>query len=448
MRKLSIAVLLLIASLFLASPAKADPPAASTAASTAGTALATPTETPLATPAPPAAPPAARIDPVAETEKYMARLKGAAREKSDDYFTGKYWLTFWQFLYGLVVAWLLLSQRISLRMRELAERISRRPNVQALLYGLMYAPVLALATLPMTVYAEYFREHQYGLSNLTFVAWLGEALTNLLVETVLMGVVVLGLYAILRRAPRTWWAWAAVAGGVGLVVMVMISPVFISPLFNTYKPLPEGPLRDEILSMARANNIPAQDVYWFDASKQSKRVSANVSGMFGTTRIALNDNLLNRMKPDAIKAVMAHEMGHYVLNHGPKHAVAFTLILLGGLVFTRFAWDWAYARFGTRAGIRGLSDPAGLPLFGAILSVFMLFATPAVNTVIRTAETEADLFGLNASREPDGFAEAIFSISEYRKMQPGPVEEFVFFDHPAGYERILSAMRWKAEQRR
>lgn len=431
MRKLLLAILLAATTLFVHSSVAAEPTGEASAAAPKTTAAQPPSVT--------------HLDPEAETRKYMERLKGEAREKSDNYFTGKSWLTLWQFLYGLAVAWLLLSQRISLKMRETAERVSRRPNVQALLYGLTYVPVATLVTLPMTIYVEYFREHQYGLSNLTFMGWVMDSAKNLLIETILMSVMVLGLYAILRRAPRSWWAWAAVVGGAFMVVMVMISPVFIAPLFNTYKPLPEGALRDEILSMARANGIPADNVYWFDASKQSKRVSANVSGMFGTTRIALNDNLLNRMKPDAVKAVMAHEMGHYVLNHGPKHAIAFTLILLGGLIFTKLAWNWAYARFGTRAGIRSLSDPAGFPLFGAILSAYMLFATPLVNTVIRIAETEADLFGLNASREPDGFAEAIFSLSEYRKMQPSGVEEALFFDHPSGYNRIYAAMRWKAE---
>jgi STE24 endopeptidase len=200
--------------------------------------------------------------------------------------------------------------------------------------------------------------------------------------------------------------------------------------------------------MARANGIPTDNVYYFDASKQSKRVSANVSGMFGTIRISLNDNLLNRTTPAEIRAVMAHEMGHYVLNHGFKHTVSFTLILLGGLLFIKYTWDWAAARFGARFGVRGISDPAGLPLLVALFSVYIFIATPVYKSVIRTAETEADLFGLNAAREPDGFAEAIFKLSEYRKLQPGPVEEFIFFDHPSGYNRIFASMRWKAENQK
>jgi STE24 endopeptidase len=386
-----------------------------------------------------------RADPVAATRVYMDRVQGEARTKSDAYSEGGYWLLLWELLYGLAVAWLLLSRRISSRIRDLAERRTRRKNLQTLIYVLIYVPLTALLTFPLTFYEGFYGEHQYGLSNLSFMDWLGEAGIGLGVSMVLMGVAITGLYAILRRLPRTWWAWGTVAGAGFMMVVFMVEPVFIAPLFNTYKPVPDGPIRDDILSLARANGIPAENVYYFDASKQSKRVSANVSGLFGTTRISLNDNLLDRTSPPEIRAVMAHEMGHYVLNHGIKHTVSFSLLLLAGLLFLKFSWDWAAARFAGRFDVRGIADPAGLPLLAALFSVYMFVATPVFNAIIRSAETEADMFGLNASREPDGFAEAILKLADYRKLEPGAAEEFIFFDHPSGYNRILAAMRWKAE---
>ena len=401
--------------------------------------------TTLATSPTPVAAAVGKFDPVAATQAFMNRLQGDARAKSDSYAEGGYWLLLWNLLYGLAVAWFLLSSRISSRIREFAERRTHRKNLQSLVYVLAYVPLVTLLVLPLAFYEGFYREHQYGLSNLTVLGWLSEAGINLLVEMVLMAVAVTVLYAILRRLPETWWAWGTVAGGIFIVALIMVGPVFISPLFNTYKPLPDGPIRDDILSMARANGIPAENVYYFDASKQTKRVSANVSGMFGTIRISLNDNLLNRTTPAEIRAVMAHEMGHYVLNHGLKHAVSYTLVLLGGLLFIKFSWGWAALRFGSRFGVRGITDPAGLPLLAALFSIYTFLATPVYYTIVRTAETEADIFGLNASREPDGFAEAIFKLAEYRKLEPGPVEEFLLFHHPSGYNRIFAAMRWKAE---
>jgi len=388
---------------------------------------------------------ASTADPVVATQPYMDRVQGEARARSDAYSEGGYWLLLWDLLYGLAVAWLLLSRRISSRIRDFAERRSQRRNLQTLIYALVYVPLTALLTLPMTFYEGYVREHQYGLSNLTFVGWLGETGTGLGVGMVLGGIAITGLYAILRRVPQTWWAWGTLAGAGFMMVIFMISPVFVAPLFNTYKPVPEGPIRDAILSLARANGIPAEDVYYFDASKQTKVVGANVSGLFGTTRISLNDNLLNGTSPPEIRAVMAHEMGHYVLNHGIKHTVSFSLLLLVGFLFLKYTWGWAAPRFAGRFGVRGIDDPAGFPLLAALFSVYLFLATPVLNAIIRSAETEADIFALNASREPDGFAEAILKLADHRKLQPGVLEELIFFDHPSGYNRILSAMRWKAE---
>jgi STE24 endopeptidase len=390
-------------------------------------------------------PPVTKFDPEAATRAYLDRLQGDARAKSDAYFEGGYWLLLWNLLYGLVVAWVLLSTGMSTRIREFAECRTHRKNLQTLIYVLAWVPLGALLAFPLTIYEGFYREHQYGLSNMTFLAWLGEQGIGVGVDMVISGIAVTGLYAILRRVPQTWWAWGSVAGAGFIMLLIMAGPVFISPLFNTFTPLPEGPIRNEILALARANGIPAENVYVSDASKQTKRVSANVSGLFGTTRITLNDNLLNRTTPAEIRAVMAHEMGHYVLNHGIKHTVSFSLLLLGGLLFIKFTWDWAFARYGARFGVRDITDPAGLPLLAALFSVYIFLATPVQKTIIRTAETEADLFGLNAAREPDGFAEAIYKLSEYRKMDPGPFEEFVFFDHPSGHTRIYAAMRWKAE---
>ena len=381
------------------------------------------------------------------THAFMNRLSEAARSQSDDYAAGGYWLQLWNLLLTLAISWFLLASGVSARMRDFAERKTSRRSLQVLVYALAFIVFTALISFPLTWYETWFREHQYGLSNLSLADWFMENLVDLGVNLLLMGAAIAGLYVILRRVPQTWWAWGTLASAGFFAFLAMVNPVFIAPLFNTYKPLPEGPVREEILSMARANGIPAENVYYFDASKQSKRISANVSGLFGTTRISLNDNLLNRTSPAEIRAVMAHEMGHYVLNHSLKHTIAFSLLMLGGFLFLRWSWDWTATRYGTRFGVRGIDDPAGLPLLVALFSVFFFLATPVSNLIIRTAEVEADYYGLNASREPDGFAEAIFKLAEYRKLEPGALEEAVFYHHPSGYQRILTAMRWKAEHR-
>lgn len=381
----------------------------------------------------------------AATNAYMAQLSPQARAKSDAYFEGGYWLILWDLLVALGVAWLLLGTRLSARMRDFAERITRFRWLQTAIYTVQYILLTTLLTLPWNIYEGFVREHQYGLSTQNLGQWMGDQAKALLVGLILGTVALVIIYAVIRKATRTWWLWGAGVAMVFMIFAATIAPVYIAPLFNTYKSLPDSQLKVQILSMARANGIPAGDVYWFDASRQSKRISANVSGMFGTTRISLNDNLLKRSRPAEIKAVLGHEMGHYVLDHVYTGIIFFGIIIVFGFAFVRWGFGWVERRWGARWGIRGIGDVAGLPLIVALFSIFMFVLTPVTNTITRSMEAQADAFGLNAARQPDGFAEAAVQLSEYRKMRPSPAEEFVFFDHPSGWNRIHRAMVWKAE---
>jgi len=143
--------------------------------------------------------------------------------------------------------------------------------------------------------------------------------------------------------------------------------------------------------------------------------------------------------------VMGHEMGHYVLNHIYKDILFLGVVTVLAFAYLRWSLDWSLRRWGTKWGIRDVGDPAVLPLVVLLASIFFFVLTPIMNTHTRTEEAEADIFGINASRQPDGFAQAAIHLGEYRKMKPGPVEEWIFFDHPSGYHRIHAAMQWKAE---
>lgn len=387
------------------------------------------------------------FDPEAATEAYLARVPPDQRAKSDAYFEGGYWIQLWSFLLGLAVAWLLLGTGLSARMRDLGEWIPFRP-LSVWIYAVLYVLVTSAILFPWSAYVDFFREHQYGMATHDFAGWLWDQLKGLLVALVTAPLLIVALYAVLRRAPRTWWVWGSAVVVAFLIVGVLVTPVFINPLFNEYRSLPPGPIRTSILSLARANGVPADEVYWMDASRQTKRISANVSGLAGTTRITLNDNLLERTTPPEIESVMGHELGHYVLNHVYELILELGLLILLGFAWLRLASGRALARWGERWRLRGIDDPAALPLLSALLAVFFFVATPISNTIVRVNEAEADLFGLNAARRPDGFAEVALKLGEYRKLAPGPVEEWIFFDHPSGRERIRMAMRWKAEELR
>jgi STE24 endopeptidase len=272
---------------------------------------------------------------------------------------------------------------------------------------------------------------------------MGEQLVGLAVSAVSLALATAVVYAVIRRAGQGWWLWATFACVGLLTLALLVGPVWIDPLFNTYRPVEDGEVKAAVLAMARADGVPAENVYEFDASRQTTRVSANVSGIFGTAAVRLNDNLLRRTSLPEIRAVMGHELGHYVMNHVHKMIAEFALLALCGFLFARWAMDRLLERLGPRLGLRGVGDVASLPLLWAVLSVFAFLATPVSNTLVRAQELEADRFGLNLAREPHGEAEVDLKLTEYRKPDPGPLEELVFFDHPSTRTRIYEAMRWR-----
>lgn len=385
------------------------------------------------------------FDVKASVDTYLAKMPAAERERSNSYFEGGYWLILWDFLCTAIVMLLLLHFRWSAGMRGLAERISRVRHLQTALYWIQFFVIVSVLTFPLTLYEGYFRERQYGLMNQTFGSWMRDQLVMLVVGLVLGAILVVPLMAIVRRLGRSWWVWGAALTIVFVAFISLIAPVYIAPLFNQYKKLEDPRIRDPILSMARANGIPASEVYEFDASRQSNRVSANVSGFTNTLRISLNDNLLNRCTLPEIETTMGHEMGHYVLNHAYKGLVMAGVVVVIGFAFLNWGLNFALARWGTKWDVRGITDAAVLPLAVIVLSFFFFLMTPVTNTITRSMEYEADMYGLNAARQPDGEANVDLMLGEYRKMDPGPIEEFIFFDHPSGRTRITAAMRWKAE---
>ncbi len=388
----------------------------------------------------------ANADPATATRLWLDTVPAEKKASSDSYFEGGYWLILWNFLLGSAISLFLLTSRISAKMRDFAERRTRFKSLQIGIYAAAYVLLTALLAFPLQVYEGFFREHAYGLATQAFPAWFRERMIGLSIGLVAFVLLMVVLYAVFRRAPRTWWIWGTGVVVVFLMVGVMLGPVYIEPLFNKYKPLADPAISGPILTMARANQIPVTQVFEVDASRQSNRVSANVAGFLGTTRIALNDNLLKQCTLPEIRHVMAHEMGHYVLNHLTKFLVSLSLIVLIAFAVAKWSFELAVARWGRRWQVRGIADPAGLPLLALIFGIIGFLLTPVSNTITRVSEAEADAFALNTAREPTAAAQVALKLGTYRKLDPTPLEEFVFFDHPSGRSRIRAAMEWKAAE--
>ena len=377
------------------------------------------------------------------TRAYLDAVPQERRQKTKSYAKGNYILNAVDFIYSSLVLIGLLALGISAKMRGVATSITRLKPLQTLLYWVQFLLLTSLFAFPLTLYRSYFREKAYGLLTQPFNDWMIDQFKGLALGIVLGGIFIMFLYGVLRKAPKYWWVWGSAVMILFIIIGIAISPVYIQPLFNKFTPVRNVEIRENILSMAREQGIPADEVYEMDASRRTDRISAYVAGVLGTMRIVMFDTTLKRCTPEEIQMIMGHEMGHYVLNHIWKHVAFYSVMILGGFLFAR----WGFSRTTQRWPnwkVEGVGDNAGLPLLILLLSLFLFITAPVTNTWIRIHEDQADDFGLEASREPDAAATTFLKLGEYRDLEPHPLVEALLYDHPSGRYRIRNAMEWKA----
>lgn len=388
------------------------------------------------------------FDPAAATAAYLATMSPEAHAKASAYTQGGHWLLLWGALVAIVTAWLVLRSGVLVATRAAIESRKARPWLAAAAVLALDALIETVLGLPWTIYSDWWREKAYGLTSRGLGGFLGEFAVTALISILVTVILVSLLYWLMRKAPRTWWAWGGGVVAVTFIVLLVLAPVLVEPLFNTYKPAPPGPVRDAIVAMAKANGVPHDRIYVYDGSKQSNRYTANVSGLFGTGRIAMSDVMFAKGADMAeVKAVVGHEMGHYVRKDVFWMAGAFGLLALVGFFLTDRLFAPVLRLTGAK-GIQGLSDPAGFPVIGIILAVLGLLATPIYSWIIRQGEVAADRFSLERVNEPDGLAKALVKTIEYRAATPSKLEEALFYDHPAVGSRVRMAMDWKAAQQK
>ena len=384
------------------------------------------------------------IDPAAETARWLATLSPEDLERAVAYTRGGHWLLLWGAIVSIVVAWLIIRTGILSGIRDRLERRRKRPKLVSLVVGVVWILMDFVLTLPWAIYQAWWRETQYGLTEQPLAGWLTEALMETAITVVLLGLLIVGLYFIIRHARRLWWAWGAGLTAVAVVFMMIVSPILFEPLFNDYTPAPDGPMRDAVVELAHATGTPDDKIYIYDGSKQSDRYTANVSGLFGSARVAMSDVMFAKGADlTEVRGVVGHEMGHYV----HMHSLWMTgiMILLAAIVFWLIDRLFPVAKRLLGANRVGdISDPAGLPVLAAIAAVIGLLLTPVTNTMIRVIEQDADQFSLIHANEPDGLAKALIKTAEYRAPSPSAIEEFLFYDHPSVENRIRMAMEWKA----
>jgi Zn-dependent protease with chaperone function len=341
-------------------------------------------------------------------------------------------------LWGLAVPALLLFTGFSARMRDIARRIGRKWFFTVAIYGILFTLVGFVLDLPLSWYEGFVREHAYGLSDQTAAKWWHDALISLLIGCVFTALTLWFPYWLLRKSPRRWWLYTGLASAPLLAVLLIVTPIWIEPLFNKFGPMKDKALETEILALAGRARIEGSRVYEVEKSVDTKTINAYVTGVLGTKRIVLWDTILARLDKPEVLFVMGHEMGHYVLGHTWQLIVLGTVLALLGLWVIHRTAQALIARYEGRFGFSELADVASAPLMALLFTLVSLLLTPAILAVTRHNEHEADRFGLEITHDNQHCATAfVKSLSEnLANPRPGLLYKLWQSSHPPIGERI------------
>ncbi len=344
---------------------------------------------------------------------------------------------FISFFLGLAVMALILFTGFSAKMRNWAG-VAKKKFLVLWLFVVLFLLADYIISFPFNLYRDFLVEGEYGFVNLTFGGWLGESLLDLLIAMIFAVIPIWLLYFAIEKSKK-WWLWVALGAMPLAVFMIIIAPVVISPLFNKYEPLKDKQLESEILQLAGKAGIEGSDVFQVNASKQSTKINAYVTGLFATKRIVLYDNMIENFETDEIKFVMGHEMGHYVMNHVWK-GLLIAIVFIGlAMWITSRTVQPIINRFKHRFGFESLSDIASLPLIMIMLSIMGFLFNPVSNGFSRHMERQSDKYGMDISEVSGETAAVAFdklSAFNLSDPDPHPIIEFWFYSHPALNKRI------------
>jgi Zn-dependent protease with chaperone function len=359
-------------------------------------------------------------------------------EKALSYYRSGNVLWIVNLIWGILIPCLFLVSGLSARIRTWARKLGRKWFFIIGVYFIIFTLINFILDLPLSYYEEYIRQHAYGLSNQTFAKWLGDSLKSLMVG-IIGGVLFLWVpYLLLKKSPRRWWLYTSLLSVPFLFFVLLVSPIWIDPLFNQFGPMNNKALESEILALANRAGIEGSRVYEVNKSIDTNTVNAYVTGFLGTKRIVLWDTILAKLNDKEILVVMGHEMGHYVLHHVIKGiAFSFFLILFTLYLANRLA-NGLIDKYKARFGFDSFADIASLPLLMLLVTVFFFLISPIALAYSRYQEHEADRFALEITRDNHDAAMAFNKLQEENLAVPWPGWLYKLWrsSHPPIGERI------------
>lgn len=355
---------------------------------------------------------------------------------------------FISFFISLGIFAIFLFTGLSAKIRNWA-MVAKKKYLVVLLYVAIFLGIYYLIDLPFNIYRGYIIESNFGFMNQSFLDWWSEGLLSLGISILVGSIPAYFVYMVIEKYKR-WWLWFALGAIPFMVVILIVWPIFISPLFNDFVSLEDQQLKSELLTLAEQAGIEGSDVYQVNASKQSTKINAYVTGLFGSKRIVLYDTMIDSFTKDEIRFVMGHEMGHYVMNHmwiglGVAVLMIAFLLWLANLFIHKII-----RKFADRFKFNRLADIASLPLLMAVISVLSFITDPITNGLSRYHEHESDIFGMDVARIDGETAARSFdkiAALNLSDPDPSPFMEFWFHDHPALKKRMAFVRSYQPQER-
>jgi STE24 endopeptidase len=340
---------------------------------------------------------------------------------------------------ALALPMLLLFTGLSAWLRTIASQLAHGRFYPTLaIYFVLLSLLMFLVELPLSYYVGYAREHAYGLSTQQFSKWATDQVKGLGIG-VLIGLLVLWVpYWLLAKSPERWWLWTGMLALPFYTLVLLVTPLWITPLFNKFGPMKDKALEADVLAIAKRAGVESARVFEVDKSVDTTKVNAYVTGIGNSKRIVLWDTLLSRLTPKQIQYVVGHELGHYVLGHVWTSILLSSLLTLLGLFGAHRLAGLFLTRFGHRMGFHHLADVASLPLLMLLLGLFSLVITPAMLAFSRYHEREADRFGLTLTHDNHSAATAFVALQQQNLAVPRPGLLYKIFrsSHPPIGERV------------
>jgi STE24 endopeptidase len=347
------------------------------------------------------------------------------------------------FLYFISVPleWLIylfvLGFGLSKWFRKAAGGLTKFSIVHTAVYVLLLSFASWVLTFPLRYYS-FTISKSYNISVQSFHSWMRDGLVDFWISWALTTLMVGVMYWLIKKYEKRWWLFAWLLSIPFTVFLYFIQPVVIDPLYNKFYPLQDEALKEKILNIADKADIPAENVYEVNMSEKTNALNAYVNGIGSNLRIVLWDTTLNKLSDNQVLFVMAHEIGHYVMNHLYWNLISSIVLSFLGLWLGNIIYRKWIEKYGKTWGVKGVGDLAALPALLLIFSLLSFAVSPVENAVSRKAERDADQYAIQMTKNPEAAVGAFQQLAtvSLSEVNPPKIVKWFLYGHPTMLERI------------